>query len=129
MDTIANMLTIIRNAMMVKHESVRAPYSRVNLGISEILKNNGWVKEVSVKKRGEKKWLVITLQYNEDEKSAITGIRRLSKPGQRKYVKQGEIPNVRSGYGLLIISTSKGIMTEKEARKASVGGEILCEVW
>lgn len=128
MDLIAQMLTNIRNAQAVKHESVKTPYSKVNLGIAEIFKREGWIKEVTVKSRGEKKSLVIELKY-EGGNPAFSGLRRVSKHGQRIYIKYGEIPRVRHGYGLAIISTPKGILSGEDAKKEKVGGEFLCEIY
>ena len=129
MDNIANMLTIIRNAQAVKKESVKAPYSKVNFGIAEILKKEGWVKGVELKKRGEKSWVIINLSYDKDGMPGITEIKRVSKLGKRVYVGYKEIPVVRQGYGLAVLSTQNGIIAGKDARKQKVGGEILCKVW
>jgi len=129
MDNIANMLTIIRNAQAVKKESVKAPYSKVNFGISEILKKEGWVKSVELKKRGEKSWIIINLAYNKEGMPEIKEIKRISKPGKRVYVGYKEIPVVSQGYGIAVLSTQNGIIAGKDARKQKVGGEILCKVW
>lgn len=129
MDNIANMLTIIRNAQAVKKESVKAPYSKVNFGISEILKKEGWVKSVELKKRGEKSWIIINLSYNKEGMPEIKEIKRISKPGKRVYVGYKEIPVVSQGYGIAVLSTQNGIIAGKDARKQKVGGEILCKVW
>lgn len=128
-DLIANMLVILKNAQAVHHPSIKAPYSKINLKIAEILEREGWVKDVEVKKRGEKSWIIIELGYGEDRAPAISGMKRVSKLGKRVYVKRGEIPSVRQGTGLLIISTPKGVMSGKEAKKQGVGGELLCEVY
>ena len=129
MDNIANMLTIIRNAQAVKKESVKAPYSKVNFGISEILKKEGRIKSVEVKKRGEKSWIIINLFYDKDGMSGIREIKRVSKPGKRIYVGYKEIPVVSQGYGFTVLSTQNGIIAGNDARKQKVGGEILCKVW
>mgnify|MGYP000701695201 CR=1 FL=1 len=129
MDNIANMLTIIRNAQAVKKESVKAPYSKVNFGISEILKKEGWVKSVELKKRGEKSWIIINLSYDKEGMPEIKEIKRISKPGKRVYVGYKEIPVVSQGYGIAVLSTQNGIIAGKDARKQKVGGEILCKVW
>ena len=129
MDLIANMLTIIRNAQAVKKESVKAPYSKVNLGISEVLKKEGWIKGVEIKKRGEKSWIIINLSYDKDGMPEIKEIKRVSKLGKRIYVGYRDIPVIRQGYGLAVLSTQNGIIAGKDARKQKVGGEILCKVW
>jgi small subunit ribosomal protein S8 len=129
MDNIANMLTIIRNAVAVEHASVKAPYSKVNLGICEVLKNEGFIKDFEVKTRGAKNWLIVNLKYDKTGNSVITGIDRVSTPGKRKYIKNGEIFRVKQGYGLAILSTSLGIMKGEEARKNKAGGELLCKIW
>lgn len=128
MDNIANMLTIIRNAQAVKHETVKTPYSKVNFGIAEILKKGGWLKDVELKKKGEKSWLIIHLAYNK-EGSSIASIQRISKPGKRVYVGYDKIPRINQGYGAAILSTPAGIMTGKEAKKLKIGGELLCKVY
>jgi len=129
MDNIANMLTIIRNAQAVKKESVKAPYSKVNFGISKILKKEGRIKSVEVKKRGEKSWIIINLFYDKDGMPGIREIKRVSKPGKRIYVGYKEIPVVSQGYGFTVLSTQNGIIAGNDARKQKVGGEILCKVW
>lgn len=129
MDPIANMLTSIRNAQAVEHKSVRVPYSKVNFGILEILKREGWIESVELKKKEKKNLLIATLKYIGQGKPTISGLRRISKPGKRIYVKQNEIPYVRGNYGLAILSTPQGITTGKEARKKKIGGEVLCEIW
>ncbi len=128
MDLIADMLTIIRNAQLAKHATAKAPYSKVNFGISEILKKEGWVKNLELKKRGEKAWIILELAYESDGSPVIHDIQRISKPGQRIYAGHKEIPIIIQGYGLAVISTPNGIMTGKEAKKQKVGGEVLCKV-
>ena len=129
MDNIANMLTTIRNAQAVNAESAKAPYSKVNLGIAEILKSEGLINNLEIKKRGEKSWLILELKYNEDKSPAIADIQRASKSGKRVYVGYKKIFTVKQGHGLAIVSTPNGIMTGREARKSKLGGEILCKVW
>lgn len=129
MDQIADMLTIIRNALPVKQSSVKAPYSKVNFGIAEILKKEGRIKDIELKKRGEKTWIIIELAYNSDGDPAIREIKKISKPGKRVYVGYKKIPVVSYGYGLAILSTPQGIITGREARKQKTGGEILCKVY
>lgn len=130
MDKASDMLTIIRNAQRVKHQSVKAPYSKVNFGIADILKKEGWVKDIEIKKRGEKSWIIIGLAYNnKDGEPVIRNIQKVSKPGKRIYVGYKEVPIISQGYGLAVLSTQRGIMTGKDARKQKVGGEVLCKVW
>ena len=128
MDPISNMFTKIRNAIAVKKETVEIPFSYIKYEIAKILKENGFVKEVDKRGRGTKKVIKVVLNYKEEE-PAISGIKRISRPGQRIYKGTREIRPVKSGYGLAIISTPKGLMTDKQAKKAKVGGEIICEVW
>ena len=128
MDLIADMLTIIRNAQLAKRATAKVPYSKVNFGVLEILKKEGWVKNLELKKRGEKAWIIVELAYENDGSPVIHDIQRISKQGQRMYSGYKEIPIIIQGYGLAVISTPNGIMTGKEARKQKVGGEILCKV-
>jgi len=129
MDQIANMLTTIRNAQAVKHETVKVPYSKINFGIAEILKSKGWLDSVEIKDRGSRNWLILTLKYNSDGSPVISGIQRISKPGKRIYKGYGEIPVIRQGYGLAILSTPRGIIGDQQARREKVGGELLCQVY
>jgi len=132
-DPISDMLNRIRNALMVLHPTVSIPFSKLKYEIAKILENEGLVKKVEKKGRKIKKVIEITLKYQKGEikkiESVISGLKRISKPGQRIYVRSKEIKRVRGGYGIAIISTPKGIMTSKEARKKKLGGEIICEVW
>ena len=128
MDPIANMLTSIRNAQAVSKETVEIPFSKLKFGIAEILEKEGFIDKVEKRGRKIKKVIEIKLKY-EDKKPVISGLKRISKPGQRIYLSAQEIRRVRSGYGISIISTSKGLMTNKEARKKNMGGEIICEIW
>lgn len=129
-DPIADMLTRIRNANRVRYKSVDILLSRINLNIAKVLKKAGYISGYDVKKdaRGYQ-ILKISLKYYDVKKTVITDIQRVSKPGRRVYVKSDMIPKVLSGYGTVILSTSKGIMTYQEARDSKVGGEILCNVW
>jgi small subunit ribosomal protein S8 len=129
-DPIADMLTRIRNANRVRYKSVDILLSRINLNIAKVLKKAGYISGYDVKKdaRGYQV-LKISLKYYDVKKTVITDIQRVSKPGRRVYVKSDMIPKVLSGYGTVILSTSKGIMTDQEARDSKVGGEILCNVW
>ena len=122
------MLTRIRNANQERHETVSIPGSKIKVQIAEILKNEGFVKGYTVEEDGVKKNIVITLKYKGNER-VITGLKRISKPGLRIYAKVDEVPKVLNGLGIAILSTSQGIMTDKEARAKRVGGEVLAYVW
>lgn len=130
-DPIADMLARIRNATMARHERVRIPASRVKRTIADVLKSEGYVAEVSVEEVEDAPQPVLTLvlKYGRDRLPAIEGIRRVSRPGRRIYVRAQDIPKVRSGLGIAVLSTSRGIMSDRQARKAGVGGELLCEIW
>ena len=129
-DPIADMLTRIRNANTAKHDTVDIPASKMKLAIADILLKEGYVKAVDVVEEGNFKTIKITLKYgaNKNEK-IITGIKRISKPGLRVYASKDELPKVLGGLGTAIISTNKGVLTDKEARKENVGGEVLAFVW
>ncbi len=129
-DPIADMLTRIRNANMVRFDKVEVLLSRVNLNIAKVLNEAGYINRFDVKRDSSgREVLKIYLKYSDSKERTITGIQRVSKPGRRVYVKSEKIPKVLNGYGVAILSTSKGIITDKEARKLKVGGEILCNVW
>jgi small subunit ribosomal protein S8 len=129
-DPIADMLTRIRNAIMARHEFVDIPYSNIKLAISKILKEEGYVKNYKTfVDESRKKFLKVYISYDENSKSVITGLKRLSKSGRRMYVKVDSIPRLRSKIGLVVISTSKGLMTDRNASKNKVGGEPLFKVW
>jgi small subunit ribosomal protein S8 len=129
-DPIADLLTNIRNAYMAEHKSVEIQRSNLKEEIVKILRREGFLSDYSVVDITEqKKKLVLFLQYGENNKNLITGIKRVSKPGRRVYASYKEIPRVLNGYGISIISTSKGVLTDKECRAQKVGGEILCYVW
>ena len=127
-DPIADMLTRIRNAIMANKETVEIPASNEKKAIAEILLNEGWVKDVKIVEDGYNGKIAITLKYNE-KKSVISGLRRVSKPGLRTYAGVENMPRVLGGFGTVILSTNKGIMTGKNAQAANVGGEVLCYVW
>ena|SRR5690606_38619488 len=130
-DPISDMLARIRNAAGAHHESTRIPHSKIKVAIGEILKREGYIASCHVD-TGEKPKdaaLVVNLKYGNDRTAAFRGIRRISRPGRRVYARHDHIPRVLSGLGIAIISTSGGLMTDKEARQKRVGGEILCEVW
>ncbi len=128
-DPIADMLTRIRNANNAKHTKVTIPSSNVKKAIAGILMEEGYIKEVSHIDDNKQGIIEITLKYGENDSKVISGIKRISKPGLRIYASKDEIPKVLNGLGIAIISTSKGIMTDKNARKTNVGGEVLCYVW
>lgn len=127
-DPIADMLTRIRNALQQKHESVSMPASKEKQAIVKILKDEGFITDYSVE--GDvKKTLTITLKYAEDNKRVISGLRRISKPGLRVYAKVDNLPRVLNGLGIAIISTSNGMMTDRDAKKNHLGGEVIAYVW
>lgn len=128
-DPIADFLTRIRNANMVYHERVEAPASKIKRAIAEILKEEGFIKDYEYIEDGKQGILRIYLKYGPDKKRVITGLKRISKPGLRVYARKDSIPKVLGGLGIAIISTSKGIMTDKQARKEGLGGEVICYVW
>ncbi|MDE5896637.1 MAG: 30S ribosomal protein S8 [Clostridia bacterium] len=128
-DPIADMLTRIRNALMVKKETVDIPASNMKKAIAKILLEEGYVKNVEEVEDGYNGKLVVTLKYTEDNKSVINGLERISKPGLRSYSGAQTMPKVLGGFGIAIVSTNKGIMTDKQAKKANVGGEVLCYVY
>ncbi|MEA3424373.1 MAG: 30S ribosomal protein S8 [Bacillota bacterium] len=128
-DPIADMLTRIRNASNVKHKSVEIPASNTKNKLAEILLNEGFIKSYNVAEDNKQGIVKIELKYGADNKKVITGLKRISKPGLRVYVKSNEIPKVLGGLGIAIISTSQGIMTDKDARKLGIGGEVVCYIW
>ena len=128
-DPIADMLTRIRNALIVKHDTVDVPVSEMKLAIADILLNEGYIKGYTVGGEGVQKMMTITLKYGANRQKVITGLKRISKPGLRVYARKDNIPKVLNGLGIAIISTSRGIMTDREARKQGVGGEVLAYVW
>ena len=129
-DPIADMLTRIRNANTAKHDTVDVPSSKIKLAIAQILLDEGYIKKFDVIEDGNFKTIHITLKYGEDKnEKIITGIKRISKPGLRVYAGKDEIPSVLGGLGIAILSTNQGIITDKEARKLHVGGEVIAFVW
>ena len=128
-DTIADMLTRIRNASSAKHDSVDVPASKVKKAIAQILLDEGYIQSFSVEEDGKQGVIHITLKYGQNKSQVISGIRRVSKPGLRIYTNVEDMPKVMKGLGIAFLSTSKGIMTDKQARKANVGGEVLAFVW
>ena len=127
-DPIADMLTRIRNANVMRYKEVEVPASKIKIEIARILKEEGFISDYKVKKNNIQDNIVLYLKYSGKER-VITGLKRISKPGLRVYAKAEEIPTVLSGLGIAIISTSKGLMTDKDARKASLGGEVLAYIW
>jgi small subunit ribosomal protein S8 len=129
-DPVADFLTRIRNAILARHAELTVPSSRLKVRIAEVLKDEGYIAGHDLRSNfaGHEE-LVVKLRWADTRTNAITGLRRWSRPGQRAYVKRDQIPKVRSGLGIAILSTSRGLMTDRAARKMGVGGEILCEVW
>jgi small subunit ribosomal protein S8 len=128
-DPLADMLTRLRNAVMVKFDSVEMPLSTVKIDIAKVLKEEGYIRDYQVKSDDIQGTLKIDLKYGPNKEAVITGLKRVSKPGLRKYTKVSDIPKVLNGLGIAIISTSKGVVTDKTARALKSGGEIICEVW
>lgn len=130
-DPISDMLARLRNAAMARHDVARIPASRIKKSIAELLQREGYISSVSEDEVGpeRRKTITVVLKYGGDKSCAFAGIRRVSKPGRRVYVGHGAIPRVLNGLGVSILSTSHGLMTDKEARQKKVGGELLCEVW
>lgn len=128
-DPIADLLTRIRNANIVRHEIVEVPSSNIKKAILDIMLQEGYIKDVEEYTDGSVKMLRLSMKYGQNKERVITGLKRISKPGLRVYSRKEEIPKVLNGLGIAIISTSKGIVTDREARKLGVGGEVLCYIW
>ena len=128
-DPIADMLTRIRNANQMRYKEVEVPASKIKLEIARILKEEGFITDYKVKKNNIQDILVIILKYGENKERVITGLKRISKPGLRVYVKAEEMPRVLNGLGIAVVSTSHGVMTDKQARSESLGGEVLAYIW
>ena len=128
-DSIGDMLTRIRNANSAKHDTVKVPASNMKKAIAQILVDEGYIKGFKVEDDGKQGIIEIELKYGPNKSSVITGLRRVSKPGLRMYTNCEDIPQVMKGLGIAILSTPKGVMTDRDARKANVGGEILAFVW
>lgn len=128
-DPIADFLTRIRNGIHSRHAAVECPRSSLKVRIAEILRDEGYLDAVTLISDGTQGSLRVTLRYHDRNSCVIAGLRRVSKPGQRRYVSSKHLPKVRNGLGIAIVSTSAGVMTDREARKRGVGGEVLCEVW
>lgn len=128
-DPLADMLTRIRNAVMVKYQSVEMPSSKVKASVAKVLKEEGYIADYQVEDNNLQGILKIDLKYGPENQPVITGIKRISRPGLRQYTKASAVPKVLNGLGIAIISTSKGVVTDRTARALNTGGEILCEVW
>jgi small subunit ribosomal protein S8 len=128
-DPIGDMLTRIRNASRARHEKVLVPASRLKVRIAEVLKGEGFIKDYVLHQDGTQGAITILLKYSGDREPAISEIKRVSRPGLRRYVANDSIPRVLNGMGIAILSTSKGVMVDHEARKQNVGGELICTVW
>lgn len=128
-DPIADMLARIRNAGMAKHPELVMPASNTKLAIARVLVESGFLEDVRVEAREGRATLVVRMRYGEDGQPLVDGLKRVSRPGRRVYVGHEKIPRVRNGLGVAVISTSKGILSDRAAREASIGGEVVCEVW
>ncbi len=128
-DPISDMLSRIRNASVARHDRAEMPHSLLKEHVAQVLKSEGYLDDVRVSEGEGPKTLTLVLRYGKDKASAIDGIRRVSAPGRRVYVRHDRIPRVRSGMGVSILSTSAGVMADKDARSKRVGGELICEVW
>lgn len=128
-DPVSDMLARIRNGALARHDRVEMPHSNLKKHIADVLKSEGFVDDVRESDGEGKKTLTLVLRYGRGKDSAIDGLRRVSAPGRRVYVRYDRIPRVRSGMGISILSTSRGVMTDRQAREQKVGGELLCEVW
>ena len=128
-DPIADMLTRIRNANTVGHETVEIPASKMKKAIAEILKEEGYIADYDVIEDNKQGIIKVTMKYGANKEKVITGIKKISKPGLKVYAKANDVPRVLGGLGIAIISTSKGVVSDKQARKMGVGGEVICYVW
>lgn len=128
-DPVADLLTRLRNASLAKHSSVTVPMSALKLNIVKILKDEGFIRNYQVKEAMPQSEIVVTLGYDQNRQGLIHGLRRVSTPGCRIYVGKSKLPRIRNGLGIAIVSTSRGVMSDAQARMAGVGGEFLCEVW
>lgn len=128
-DPLADMLTRIRNATKSRFNSVEMPLSKLKVSVAKVLKNEGYIVDYQINEDGPQGTLKLDLKYGPHNEMVITGIRRISKPGYRQYKRSTQIPIVMSGLGICILTTSKGVITDREAREQNIGGELLCEVW
>ena len=129
MDFIGDFLTMIRNASRARHEKITLPSSKLTVRLAQILKDEGFIESSKVFSEGKKQFVRVHLKYLRGKKPAIQGIKRVSKPGQRWYLGHKEIPRVQGGLGVAIVSTSRGVLTDRDARHARIGGELICTVW
>jgi small subunit ribosomal protein S8 len=129
MDPIADMLARIRNAALARKKEIVLPSSRIKVEIARILKDEGYIRNYKVVEENERNFLSLTLKYGEDNRNAITGLRRVSSPGCRIYCTRDSVPKVLDGLGLVIVSTSKGVVTGRKCEELGVGGEVLCSIW
>jgi len=128
-DPVGDMLTRIRNGINARHMRVAMPLSKLKLRVAECMKSEGFIEGFDVQREGDRGTLTVQLKYDNNRECVITGLKRVSRPGLRRYVRTEEIPVVRNGLGVAIISTSVGVITDREARRQNVGGELLCTVW
>ena len=128
-DTIADMLTRIRNANQMRYQEVSVPASNLKVSLAKILKDEGFIEDYKIVNDNVQGTIIVTLKYGQNKERVITGLKRISKPGLRVYAKAGEVPKVLNGLGIAVISTSHGVMTDKDARKENLGGEVLCYIW
>ena len=128
-DPIADMLTRIRNANMVSHKEIELPSSKLKVELAKLLKEEGYITDYSIKESGKFKVLNVVLKYDSQNQPVITNLQRVSKPGLRTYSKAKNLPQVLGGMGIAVVSTSKGLLTDRKARKENVGGEVVCYVW
>jgi len=128
-DPLADFLTRIRNGVRANFEAVDIPLSKIKVSVARVLKEEGYITDYQIIEQGVQGTLRVVLKYGSDNQQVITGIRRVSKPGLRQYKKSGTIPKVMSGLGVGILSTSQGVISDREAKRRNIGGELLCEVW
>ena len=128
-DPIADMLTRIRNAALARHDRAEIPASNMKFAVAKILKEEGYIADVQSSGDGHERKLTVVLKYGRDRQSAIDGLKRISRPGRRVYVRHDRIPRVLSGLGISILSTSRGLVCDRDARRQKLGGELVCEVW
>ncbi len=128
-DPIADFLTRIRNALLAKHETTEIPASKLKWQLAEILKNEGYIADAHLQGEGRDKMIRLRLKYTSTEVSTIQSLQRISKPGRRVYVTADQLPRVLNGLGMAVVSTSRGIMSDRECRRLNVGGEVMCQVW
>lgn len=128
-DPIADMLTRVRNAVQAHHTAVQMPFSKIKLAIAKIMEQEGYISGFDIKEQGHRKDLVLHLKYDDQKRPVVQGLRRVSRPGLRVYAGMHDIPRVRGGMGMVVISTNRGIMTGGEARRRHLGGELIAEIW